>query len=108
MFQHGEIIVFTENFARRMGMLMELATTHPDLRDGYLSKSQTVAHKYDIIMEESRVQAQLEALTPLFTTIENQLNKIEEGIVFIRLEALTTLFTNIVVFVSTGIFRINA
>lgn len=60
-------------------MLTELATKHPDLRDAYLSKSQTVAHNFDIISEEAQVQAQLDDLTPLFNTVENQLKKIKEG-----------------------------
>ncbi|XP_053401587.1 ganglioside-induced differentiation-associated protein 1-like [Mercenaria mercenaria] len=67
-----------ENFARRMSMLTELATKHPDLRDSYLVKSQTTAHKFDIITEEAQVAAQLDSLVPLFTDIENQLKKIKE------------------------------
>ncbi|XP_060593454.1 ganglioside-induced differentiation-associated protein 1-like [Ruditapes philippinarum] len=67
-----------ENFAKRMSMLTELATKHPDLRDSYLTKSQTTAHKFDIITEEAQVAAQLDSLEPVFMTIENQLKKIKE------------------------------
>ena len=69
----------SENFAKRMSMLTELATKHPDLRDSYLTKSQTTAHKFDIITEEAQVASQLDSLEPVFTTIENQLRKIKEG-----------------------------
>lgn len=70
---------FTENFAKRLSLLTELATKYPDLRDSYLVKSQTAAYNFDIISDASRVQAQLDDLKPLFESIESQLKKIKEG-----------------------------
>lgn len=67
-----------ENFAKRLCLLIDLATKHPDLRDAYLMKSQTAASSFDIITDEGKVHAQLEGLVPLFISIEKQLQKIKE------------------------------
>lgn len=67
-----------ENFAKRLSLLIDLATKHPDLRDAYLSRSQIAANNFDIITDEARVQAEFEAIDPLFTSIEIQLQNIRD------------------------------
>ncbi|KAK7114113.1 ganglioside-induced differentiation-associated protein 1-like [Littorina saxatilis] len=62
-----------ENFAKRLQYLTHKATLHPDLRDGYLSKSQIAAQKYDIITDEDKVKGQLGQLDPLFRDMEQLL-----------------------------------
>ena len=73
-------MLFSDNFAKRLSLLTELATKHPDLRDAYLSKSQIAASKFDIITDETQIKTQLTDIDPLFTTIEEQLEKIKKGI----------------------------
>ncbi|XP_076449484.1 ganglioside-induced differentiation-associated protein 1-like [Babylonia areolata] len=70
-----------ENFARRLQYLTHKATLHPDLRDGYLSKSQIAAQKYDIITDEEKVKGQLGQLDSLFQGMEKMLAAVhtEEG-----------------------------
>lgn len=67
-----------DNFAKRLSLLTELATKHPDLRDAYLSKSQIAASKFDIITDETQIKTQLTDIDPLFTTLEEQLEKIKK------------------------------
>ena len=69
----------SDNFARRLRLLTDLATKHPDLRDAYLSKSQTAAYKFDIISDEEHMKTQIADIDPVFTDIEAQLAKIKKG-----------------------------
>lgn len=64
---------YTENFARRLQYLTHKATQYPELRDGYLAKSQTAAHKYDIITDEEKVKGHLSHLDSLFQDMEKLL-----------------------------------
>ena len=72
-------LLFSDNFAKRLSLLTELATKYPDLRDAYLSKSQIAVSKFDIITDETQIKAQLTDIDPLLTTIEEQLEKIKKG-----------------------------
>ena len=78
---HTEILhnMLSDNFAKRLHLLTELATKQPDLRDAYLFKSQIAAHKFEIISDESQIKTQLTDIEPLFKTIEEQLEKIKKG-----------------------------
>ena len=78
---HTEILhnMLSDNFAKRLHLLTELATKQPDLRDVYLFKSQIAAHKFEIISDESQIKTQLTDIEPLFKTIEEQLEKIKKG-----------------------------
>ena len=73
------MVLFLDNFAKRLSLLTELATKHPDLRDAYLFKSQIAAHKFEIISDEMQIKAQLSDIDALFTAIEEQLDKIKKG-----------------------------
>ncbi|KAK3586748.1 hypothetical protein CHS0354_014779 [Potamilus streckersoni] len=68
-----------ENFARRLQLLTELVTKHPDLRDAYLAKSQLAAQKYDIINDEAQVKCHMDDLEKTFKEVEQQLKKIKEA-----------------------------
>ena len=70
---------FAENFARRLQYLTHKATMHPDLRDGYLAKSQIAAQKYDIITDEEKVKGQLIQLDLLFQNMEKRLADVQSG-----------------------------
>ena len=52
---------------------------HPDLRDGYLSKSQIAAQKYDVITDEEKVKGQLGQLDAIFQDMEKRLAEIQSG-----------------------------
>lgn len=67
-----------DNFAKRLRLLTDLATKHPDLRDAYLSKSQIAAYKFDIISDETQMETQIADIDPIFTDIEEQLAKIKK------------------------------
>lgn len=67
-----------DNFAKRLRLLTDLASKHPDLRDAYLSKSQIAAYKFDIISDEIQIKTQLADIDSLFTEIEKQLEKIRK------------------------------
>ena len=73
------MIMFAENFARRLQYLTHKATLHPDLRDGYLSKSQIAAQKYDIITDEEKVKGHLGQLDALFEDMEKLLAAVHSG-----------------------------
>lgn len=68
-----------ENFANRLAVLTDLAAKHPALRDSYLLKSQTAAHKFDIITDAAQVQRHLEELKNLMNEVENQLKSVKKG-----------------------------
>lgn len=68
-----------ENFAQRLQYLTHKATQHPDLRDGYLSKSQIAAQKYDIITDEDKVKGHLAQLDFLFQDMEKKLAATHTG-----------------------------
>ncbi|KAH3824454.1 ganglioside-induced differentiation-associated protein 1-like [Dreissena polymorpha] len=67
-----------ENFEKRLSLLIELATRHPELRDSYLNKSQLAASNFDTITDVDRVKAQLDDLMNFFAEVEEQLRKIRE------------------------------
>ncbi|ESO91063.1 hypothetical protein LOTGIDRAFT_65334, partial [Lottia gigantea] len=68
-----------ENFARRLRYLTHKATRHPNLRDGYLAKSQTAAQKYDVITDEEKVKGQLEQLEIILEEMEGMLQSLHES-----------------------------
>ncbi|KAK6185543.1 hypothetical protein SNE40_007751 [Patella caerulea] len=68
-----------ENFARRLRYLTHKATKHPDLRDGYLAKSQTAAQKYDVITDEEKVKGQLEQLETILEEIEAMMQSVQDS-----------------------------
>lgn len=68
-----------ENFAQRLQYLTHKATHHPDLRDGYLAKSQIAAQKYDVITDEEKVKGQLAQLDSLFKDLEMRLAGVNTG-----------------------------
>ena len=69
----------SDNFAKRLRLLTDLSTKHPDLRDAYLSKSQIAAYKFDIISDEEQMKTQIADIDPVFADIEEQLAKIKKG-----------------------------
>jgi hypothetical protein len=71
-------IIISENFAKRLSVLTDLATKHPALRDGYLAKSQTAAQKFDVITDAVQVQRHLEDLKSVMNKVETQLKLIKE------------------------------
>ncbi|XP_041375756.1 ganglioside-induced differentiation-associated protein 1-like [Gigantopelta aegis] len=67
-----------ENFANRLCYLANKATKYPNLRDGYLARSQIAAQKYDIITDEEKVKGQLYHLDTVFEDVESVLKNTKE------------------------------
>ena len=70
----------TENFAKRLSVLTQLAAQHPALRDSYLTKSQVAAQKFDVITDAAQVQRHLDELQVILDDVETQLKTIKQGL----------------------------